>query len=101
MERRLHPVIGCGSCSCRVGPSSDRGRVTGLKGSPLREKLAMAEHRVQRHRLRWWEAECVASATAAAARFHHVPRRNPVALFVGAKLELDGAREVCVVRGRS
>ena len=102
MERRLHPVIGCGVD--RVGPSTDRGRVTGLKGSPLTEKLPLAEHRVQRHRLRWWKAEHVASA--AAARIHHIPWNNPLALFGPAgwasiEGDLPGAREVSIVGGRS
>lgn len=100
IKRRLHPVVGCGVH--RVGPSTNRGRVTGLKGSPLRKEQALSEQRVQRRRLRRWETEHV--SPTAATRVHHIPRSNPVALLGPAGRiggQLGGAREMCIVPRRS
>lgn len=73
MNLCLHPVISSGVDS--VLPGMNHGRVTGLKGPPLKEKLALAEHRVQ------WHRRTERFFSTSATRFHHIPWDNPLVLF--------------------
>ena len=41
---------GDGLMVMRIKPSTDHGRVTGLKGTPLRTKLTLAKYRLKRRR---------------------------------------------------
>lgn len=104
MERRVQLLVGCRSNGIR--PSTNGGRVTGLKGSPLSKKLALAEHRVQRHSLRRRHMEHVPPAAAAASRLRDIPRKHPVALLGpagGGRVEgqMGGAGEKSLLGGRS
>lgn len=100
----MHLVVGCRSNGVR--PSTNGGRVTGLKGSPLSKKLALAEHWVQRRSLRRCWRRHVEPVPPAAACLREIPRYHPLALLGpagGGRVigQMGGAGEKGVLGGRT